>query len=329
MNLSQIEFVSAVAELQSFTEAAKSCHVTQPTLSNGIAQLENELGGRLFHRTTRSVSLTPLAVHLLPYFREILGARKALFAQASTFLNPATQLLRIGISPLIHTALLGAMLEPFQREHPHVEVVLREMNMADLYQMLSENMLDYIIGTVTPHKERWDSAFLYQEPMLYIPSGKNKINERAGRVAFTEIANDTYVMVPDACGLSRATRDLFRRHRKHLNEYSGEAMSYQVLEDWAALRIGSAILPKSKVSRNREKALRIIGKDHEVVQIGFEAVWIPTENRGKHLKAFDRHLQHVAPQILKGLAMADEYSSEKARRTFSGQRTVRKMLRSK
>jgi len=56
-------------------------------------------------------------------------------------------------------------------------------------------------------------------------------------------------MVPDACGLARATRALFRTQRKKLHEYPGQAMGYRVLEEWAALKIGAAILPKSKVTR--------------------------------------------------------------------------------
>jgi hypothetical protein len=55
-------------------------------------------------------------------------------------------------------------------------------------------------------------------------------------------------MVPDACGLARVTRPLFRTQRKKLHEYPGEAMGYRVLEEWAALKIGAAILPKSKVT---------------------------------------------------------------------------------
>src|SRR5215831_19378387 len=73
MNLSQLEFAAAVGEKKSFTAAARACHVTQPTLSNGIAQLEEELGGRLFVRTTRSVALTPLGNHLVPYIKEVLN----------------------------------------------------------------------------------------------------------------------------------------------------------------------------------------------------------------------------------------------------------------
>src|SRR5574341_1055217 len=100
MNLGQLEFAVAVAEKKSFTAAANACHVTQPTLSNGIAQLEDELGGRLFVRTTRSVALTPLATHLVPYIKEALNAQAMIRTQAQSFLNPAKQMVRIGVSPL-------------------------------------------------------------------------------------------------------------------------------------------------------------------------------------------------------------------------------------
>ena len=100
MNLSQLRFAHALASAGSFTAAAAECFVTQPTLSNGIAQLEQELGGRLFARTTRKVALTPFGAHLLPYLAEVLRAQDTLALQAKAFLEPARQLLRIGTSPL-------------------------------------------------------------------------------------------------------------------------------------------------------------------------------------------------------------------------------------
>ena len=103
MNLAQLGFVDAVAFERSFTAAAAKCHVTQPTLSNGIRQLEEELGGRLFERTTRSVRLTELGQHLLPYVREVLNAQKMLVSQTKTFLHPMQRLIRAGTSPLMNS----------------------------------------------------------------------------------------------------------------------------------------------------------------------------------------------------------------------------------
>lgn len=325
MNLSQLDFAVAVAEKKSFTAAANSCHVTQPTLSNGIAQLEDELGGKLFFRTTRTVSLTPFGTHLLPYLKEILSARASLLSQAQSLLNPARQIVRIGTSPLVNTHLLGIMLDPFRREHPEVEIVLREMNMVDLYRMLDEGLLDYVFGNVKParsRKDRWASAFLYDEPLLYIPSGAEPRVDHAESVHLKDIASDTYVMVPDACGLSHATRALFRSQRKTLHEYPGQALSYQVLEDWATLNVGAAIMPKSKVTRNAKAARVIRSKGNEIARIGFEAVWPQERQRAAHLLAFERHLRKVVPRLLKGLVQ-DQPDAQTHEQVIPHQKLVR------
>ena len=78
MNLQQLRYARALAECGSFVQAADQCAVTQPTLSNGIAQLESDLGQQLFARTTRTVRLTEAGEHLLPDIADILNAQAAL-----------------------------------------------------------------------------------------------------------------------------------------------------------------------------------------------------------------------------------------------------------
>lgn len=302
MNLSQLRFAQAVASTGSFTAAAAECCVTQPTLSNGLAQLEDELGERLFVRTTRKVALTPFGAHVLPYIAEVLGAQANLHRQTEAYLKPGKRLIRIGTSPLISTNLLALMLEPFRMQNPDVDVVLREMNMTDLYRMLEQGLLDFVLGVADVHKGPWTVTFLYNEPLLYIPRGAVAPNSaRSQSVQLKDIAEETYVMVPDACGLARATRALFRRHRRKLHEYSGEAMSYQVLEEWAALGIGAAILPKSKVAASGHIALSISDKSGEDVMLGFEACWLHTAIKSPHLLSFATHLRKVVPGIVSGL----------------------------
>jgi len=75
MNLSQLKYVKAVAETSSFSRASEKSFVTQPSLSNAIAQLEEELGDRLFFRTTHSVSLTPFGERMLPLVTAVLDDR--------------------------------------------------------------------------------------------------------------------------------------------------------------------------------------------------------------------------------------------------------------
>ena len=302
MNFNQLRFASALASTGSFTLAAKECCVTQPTLSNGITQLEGELGERLFVRTARKVTLSAFGTHVLPYIIDVLNAQSVLVSQTQAFLIPDKHLIRIGTSPLVSANLFGLMIEPFRLQYPDVEIILREMNLKDLYRMLDEGLLDFVFGVSNINKGPLITAFLYSEPLIYIPRGGVWPNaSRTLSVQLKDIADETYVMVPDACGLSHTTRALFRSHRLKLHEYSGEAMSYQVLEEWASLGIGAAILPKSKVTSTKNASFGITDKTDGEVIISFEAAWSRTVSNSTHLVEFSNHLCNVVPSIITGL----------------------------
>ncbi len=302
MNLTQLRFALAVASTGSFTAAARQCHVTQPTLSNGIAQLEAELGARLFHRTTRAVGLTPFGEHVLAGIRDVIDAQQALVLRARSFSQPETRLIRIGTSPLVDAAILRPLLDPFRRQHPEVEIVLREMNMADLDKRLDAGQLDFVFGVAETTRPPRETAALYDEPLVYIPPGGASTDHRSGTpVRFVDIASALFVMVPDACGLARVTRAMFRAHRRPLKTYSGEAMSYQVLEQWASLGIGAAILPLSKLSSARASALRLTDKSGQNIHIAFQATWSTHTTHADHLQRFAEHLRDVVPRVAAGL----------------------------
>jgi DNA-binding transcriptional LysR family regulator len=306
MNLSQLRFAKAVADSGSFTSAAAACFVTQPTLSNGIAELEKELGQRLFTRTTRKVAVTEFGEHMLPAIAEVLNAQEALVRSAKAFLHPQKRLIRIGTSPLISSAILKAVVEPFQQQNPNVELVFREMNLDDLYKMLESGLLDFVFGPVgvstATRGRKMEHAILYREPLLFIPRRSEWQGPTQKKsVKFDDIAEETFVMVPDTCGLSQATRALFRSHRRRIHEYSGQALSYQVLEQWANLGIGSAVLPKSKLTPKNDVALSITDKAGLPVTIEFAAAWLNRDPSATHLVAFSKHLRKVVPALVEGL----------------------------
>lgn len=306
MNLPQLRFAQAVASEGSFTAAAAACFVTQPTLSNGIAELEKELDQRLFTRTTRKVTLTEFGRHMLPAISEVLNAHEALLLRAKAWFQPQKRLIRIGTSPLLNPTVLKAIIEPFQRQNPNVNLVFREMNWDDLQKKLHEGLLDCIFGTkgssTLGRSRKIERAFLYREPLLFIPRHFDwRGPTRNKSVKFGDISNETFVMVPDTCGLAHTTRALFRSHRRKIQEYSGQAMSYQVLEQWASLGIGAAVLPKSKVTPGADYTLAITDKSGRPVVIEYEAVWLTPNDGANHLLTFARHLRKVVPALIDGL----------------------------
>jgi LysR family transcriptional regulator, hydrogen peroxide-inducible genes activator len=304
MNMQQLRYARALAECGSFVQAANHCGVTQPTLSNGIAQLESELGQQLFARTTRTVRLTEAGTHLLPDIADILNAQAALMARARALSHPERRLMRIGVSPVVSVKFVALVIEPFRLENPDIEVVFREMNLAEMLTLLEGGQLDFVFGPVaaTPSGQTaFDNAAFREEPLVFVPSSSTKARYlRAKSVSLKEIAGETFVMVPDTCGLTRTTRALFRQRRLKLKEYSGKAMSYGVLQEWAELGIGSAILPRSKLRESKGAEILIVdGADP--LQIRYRSLWQDGPNTMPEVKSLAKFLKEVAPSIVQGL----------------------------
>ena len=101
MNLAFIRYFLAVAETGNFTEAAERCHVTQPTLSAGVARLEEEIGGRLFDRGRRT-ALSAAGQRLLPHARAMVEAWR--LARAEQRSSRRTRLVRIALASTVPVA---------------------------------------------------------------------------------------------------------------------------------------------------------------------------------------------------------------------------------
>lgn len=297
MNWNQLRFVRAVVDAGTFTGGAERCSVTQSTLSSGIALLERELGERLFVRTTRSVSLTPFGRRLLPLIDEVLNAQSVLIDVAGSYLAPEAKLARLGVCPLVDSGRLERLLAPYREDNRNVRVVLEQLNGANPRTALEEGRFDFMLGPTEPKRARLERSRLYEDLLVYLPAGPREGNGTDRRpVRLQDIAEDEFLLVNDACGLTSLTRQLFRSRRLALKEYVGQAISYQVLEEWARVGVGSAILPRSKLSSPDLGHPIILGNGHPAV-IRFEALWWPAATRAPHLEALARHLKSAGALV--------------------------------
>ena len=301
MTLTQLQFVQAVAATKSFSKAAEECGVSQPSLSSGIAQLEEELGGRIFFRTSRKVGLTPFGEYFLPRLETALQSIAELHQAASTFRNPPHKLVRIGLSPLINIHLLTTVLEPFQQAYPEVEVVYKECCLEDSRLRLEADKIDAIIALREPRKSNQGSCLFYEESLYFLPRQTGLTTTALNPVKLSAITGETLIMTPPTCDLSCAVRQLFKTHRYALKEYLGQAMSHQVMEDWVSLGIGNAILPASKLTHTKPYAQLLLHDDEQSVQFVYELRWNKHAAQTSPLKEFIAHFRHTVPQLLRGL----------------------------
>ena len=306
MNLSQLRFVLAAADELSFSRAAERCNVTQPTLSSGVACLEEELGGQLFVRTTRKVELSPFGEKVLPLIRAVMRAQAELEAGVRSFYRPAHKIVRIGLSPLVDGRLVAQVLEPYRLNHPGVETFFKELFLEDLDERLRKAQLDLVIRTLDPSassRKVLVRAPLYEEDLLYLPRHASTAPIGAGAVRLHDVAGETFVLCANGCGLANTTRSLFAKAGARLREYSGQALSYPVMQEWADIGIGATILPASKIAPElRPRARRLLLAPKQPARLGFEAVWMREQAHPAHVVELHRHFQKRVPKLVEGAA---------------------------
>lgn len=150
MELQQMRYVVAVAELGSFTRAAKRCLVVQSALSHQIARLEKELGARLFDRTSRQVRLTAAGEVFLPEARQALDAAERARAEVAATAGEVRGRLAVGAIPTVAAVDIPAALRAFHLRYPKVHIVLRDGASKDLVQEVRDGTLDVAFLGVLP-----------------------------------------------------------------------------------------------------------------------------------------------------------------------------------
>lgn len=289
-----LRYAQAVARTGSFSAAAREYDVTQPALSNAIRRLEKILGARLFERNTRGARPTVFGATILPRIDAALAALDAITAEARHWRAGEPRPVRIGVSPLISADVVA-------RAHSAVaglpgrgrgSLVLREADLSELRTALDDDELDLIVVPAVLPLTRYRHRVIGSEPVVLVepgagdaagpansaspadPAGPASPTEaRAAAARIDDVACRTLLLVPDTCGLTTFTRDLLADRGLPLRAYSGEAASYRVLEDWAGMGLGSALLPRSKVTRVDSSVRPVVDARGAAITIAYEAAW--------------------------------------------------------
>src|SRR5262245_25565635 len=153
IELRHLRYFLAVAEEQHFTRAAGKLHVTQPTLSHQIRELEGQLNLSLFDRVGRGVRLTAAGEMLLPHVRRVVHE----LVEAQTALNELHGLkrgaLKVGIVQTVNACVIPEIVARFSAAHPGINVTCTEMAVAEIENDLESGRLDVGISFLPPTRK--------------------------------------------------------------------------------------------------------------------------------------------------------------------------------
>ncbi len=172
LTLTQLEYLVAVSDHRHFGKAAYACHVSQPTLSQQVQKVEEDLGLLIFDRTKKPVMLTPEGETFLEQSRLILREHKLLFEIAKSNSKEVAGEFRLAIIPTVAATLIPGFISHFARKYPKVELYIEELTTEAILESLGRDKLDAgILATPLP-QHGFEEAPLYYEPFkLYLSKG--------------------------------------------------------------------------------------------------------------------------------------------------------------
>ncbi|MGX5207475.1 LysR family transcriptional regulator [Streptomyces violaceus] len=210
MELRHLQHFVAVAEDQHFTRAAERLLVSQSGLSASIRALERELQTPLFVRTTRRVTLTPAGRALLGEAERILAQVRTAHEAVAAVQGVLRGMLALGSEQCVAGVNVAGLLATFRRQHPDVEICLRQAGSGALAEEVAAGRLDLAFVVRTQEDtDQLRSVPLTSEPMTVLCHPSHRLAAAGASVTPADLGGEVFVDFHPDWGPRRTTDAAF------------------------------------------------------------------------------------------------------------------------
>lgn len=175
MNLRDLYYLIAVADLRSFVQASERCCISQPTLSTQIKKMEESLGVQIFERTNKKVLPTELGEQIIACARRILKEVDTIKEIAETAQDPLAGNLRIGAFPTLSTYIFPQLVPLIKQALPRVRLILVEEKTELLIQQLINGQMDVALLALPIAEDFLESVALFEDEFLLAVSADHPL----------------------------------------------------------------------------------------------------------------------------------------------------------
>lgn len=266
MELHQLRYFCAVAETGSFSRAAEQSHISQPSLSQQILKLEDELGARLFDRLGRSVRLTELGKTFLPRARAVLRELEAArgdVVEGKAFIGgPVT----IGVIPTVAPYFLPPRLTAFSRKFPQAQLTVVEEITPVLLDRLRAGTIDVALLALPIRGHEFEAFPLLTEPLFAALPRKHKLASRRF-LSLKDLRAEPFLLLRDGhCFRETAVAACDRAHLHPRIVF--ESGQFSSLLSMVGAGMGISIVPEMAVEKTPQCRYVRITDEHAVRTIG-------------------------------------------------------------
>ncbi|HWA24429.1 MAG TPA: LysR family transcriptional regulator [Lacunisphaera sp.] len=252
MELYQLRYFLAVAETGNFTKAAARSFISQPSLSQQILNLEEELGQKLFHRMGRKAVLTDAGKTLVAGSRRILNNVEQTLAdlKQGTGLGPKVS---VGAIPTVAPFFFPALLAHCRANEIRLDLHTEEDFRRPLTESVLEGRLDWALISLPFNEPRLHFERLYSEPLWLAMSASHPL-AKADRLTFASLRDENFILLGEASTLTLQIQRFCGDHdfEPRISHRCAQLATAKTL---TAMGLGIMVLPKSARSATDPEGL--------------------------------------------------------------------------
>ena len=305
MDLKRIESFVAVAELQSFTEAALRLHIVQPAISRQIQQLEEEVGARLLWRTKRSVRTTAAGAIFLDRMRDLLRQTEEAKKEAQRAARGEVGRLSIGYLGSATSPFLPALVQQYRSQYPAVKVSVAEMTPTEQMKAFERDQID--VGFTRPverHQRQKFHELRVYEDRLRLALPERDARAKAGVVKLQELAGEPFVMFERALAPGLIDMAMGACQKAGFSpQIAGEAPLMQTVLVMVASGMGASIVPGC-VSHLGIRGVNLVDFTPKAGAVDLRLVWPKLHSRPTVL-AFEALVKGKCSDVRRQMAGVD------------------------
>jgi LysR family hydrogen peroxide-inducible transcriptional activator len=247
MELYQLRYLIAAADMGNFTRASEKLFVTQPTLSQQIINLEHELGHKLFHRLGRKAVLTEAGSIFLERARRILFEADNATKELQD--DPGLERrIHVGAIPTVAPYLMPPLIALCREKNPNLQISMREDFRPQLVRGVLEGELDLAITAQPVINKQVSVEILMSEPLLLVVAHNHPL-ARQNLVTPKDLGGETFVLLGNASSVAEQVQNFCGDN--HIEPRVGfRCAQVATVKSLVAIGAGVSILPR--VTRARE-----------------------------------------------------------------------------
>jgi LysR family hydrogen peroxide-inducible transcriptional activator len=297
-SLRQLQYIVAVADLLSFNRAADECHVSQPSLSLQIAEVERVLAITIFERDPHRVALTAAGRDFVESARAVLHAADALAETARRCIDPFSGTLRIGVIPTISPYWLPELTPALRKAYPHLKVIWLEDKTHILVHALQSGSIDAALLALEAEIGDVEREVIAKDPFVLVAPAGNPLVAKNTPAKAAELRGATVMVLEDEHCFGKQALEFCFHGQAQNHQFRGTSLA--TIISMVAGGVGVTLLPtlavRSEVRINNLRVRRFA--DTEAVRtIGL--VWRKKSSLTPALRKLATSMSHAYPKIQK------------------------------